>query len=583
MRHDKFILISVLAALMLSCSDLKLGNASLSDPPEDSGATLDSLFASSKNADKVLVAAYSYLPYGLPTSIDNKMGGGILESITDLQHSNRNNVNDGPVNLYYSGSLSASLGDFSGNEAYRFGSESDYSAIKYAWIFIENAHRIPDISEGERNEMIAQAKVCIAIAYSNMLRYCGGVPIIDHAVGVNESMNFPRATFEETVDFIVRMCDEAKPDLNWYQSSTNSGRMTSAAALALKLRVLCFAASPTFNSDTKFHKDANLYHCYGNYDQKRWVRAKNAAVEFITEQGKLGYYGLETPTSETHEARRLAYRKGYYERGSRESIISIRQSFNVSLHNSYFDSRIYSGPTLNWVNMFPWEDGSDFPENFDWSNPSRQPFFEDGVPTRDPRLYENAAVPGDLYYNGTIAAVHKNHPNYRAGGSGFLPMKFILRESADRAGKAPHWPYLRYAEVLLNAAEAFNEAEGGPTNAYKYVNEVRARVGLPGLQEGMSREEFRKALISERALEFGYEEVRWFDMVRWGLVDDFCKKLYGLESKGNHDKNPRSFTFSTYELPVRAWAKDWDTKWYLAPIPRTEVDKKYGMTQNPGW
>lgn len=599
MKYIKTILIIVFAVpMIISCSDLKFGDAGLSEAPETSGATIDSLFSSLTDADKVLVAAYSYLPYGIPTNADNKMGGNCLESITDLQHSACNYMSDGPRTLYYNGALNASLSSQqAGNEAYRFGSENSYRAIRYGWLFIENAYKIPDATEAEVNQKIAEAKMCIAIAYSDMLRYIGGVPILDHAIDVNEKMEFPRNTFAETVEFIVRMCDEAKDYLPWKVDPVDDGRMTKAGALALKLRVLCFAASPTFNSDEPFHPDANEFHCYMNYDASRWQRAKEAADEFMRELDRGGFYNLVQPTEATHEARRLAYRSGYYDRGTVESVISVRKGYDVSVHGTWNNAsnRMNRGATLNWVNMFPWEDGTDFPENFDWSNPERQPFFEPdgtgtppGIPTRDPRLYENIAVPGDIYWDGTVAPLHTNHQNYFPNGSGFRAMKFTLQNSSDRSGKPVHFPFLRFAEVLLNTAEAYNEADGGPSlYAYECVNRVRARVGLSPLQEGMTKEQFRDALIKERALEFGYEEVRWFDMVRWGLKEDFTKPLYGLFSTGNTQNNPTEFTFEVYKLAARAWESSnpsgFDTKWYLAPIPRTELDKNYGMTQNPGW
>ena len=368
MKCIRNIFIIILFPVLLSCSDLRFGDAGLSKAPETSGATLDSLFASLTDADKVLVAAYSYLPYGIPTSGDNKLGGNVIESLTDLQHSACNYISDGPRTLYYNGSLNSSLStQQAGNEAYRFGSENSYRAIRYAWLFIENAWRIPDAMSAEVNQKIAEAKMCIAIAYSDMLRYVGGVPILDHAVEVNEEMKYPRNTFAETVDFIVRMCDEAKGDLPWRAEAADDGRMTKAGAIALKLRVLCFAASPTFNSDTPWHRDASEYHCYMNYDAGRWQRAKDAADEFMTELDRYGWYDLVQPSEETHEARRLAYRSGYYDRGTTESIISIRKGYGVSVHATWLDgvNRGNRGPTLNWVNMYPWEDGTDFPEDFD--------------------------------------------------------------------------------------------------------------------------------------------------------------------------------------------------------------------------
>lgn len=578
---------------MASCESLKLGDAGLSSAPETSGATIETLFATKKDADKVLVTAYANLPYGITSSFDSKMGGNVLECITDHAHSNRTFGSDGPRNLYYTGSLGSNISSsYSGSEAYRFASEKDYTVIRYAWIFIENADKIPDATPAEISKMKAEAKVCIAIAYANMLRYIGGVPILDHSVSTTEEMVYPRNTFAETVDYIVQLCDEAKNDLPWYNSDANNdGRMTKAAALGLKLRVLCFAASPTFNSSSPWHADANEYHCYGNYDELRWKAAKDAADEFMTEWAKSGYYGLVQATEATPTAYRLAYRKGYYERGTTESIISIRKDYDSDYHDNWIEKAEYVCPTLNWVNKYGWADGTDFPEDFDWENPSTQPFFTGGscltgTEVRDPRLYENIAVPGDFWYNENMAKVHTNHPNYRADGSGFLAMKYVLQKNSDRENVPPHWSFMRFAEILLNAAEAYNEADGGPSSeAYGWVNSVRARVGLCPLAEGMSQSQFRDALLRERECEFGFEEFRWFDMVRYGLQDEFQKPLYGLYSEGQGGKpdNPDSFTYSVYKIPARSWETSWDTKWYLAPIPTNEVNKGYGMTQNPGW
>lgn len=587
-RFISSILIGAACCLTaLSCSDIRFGDKFLGEQPESSGANLDTMFMTAVNADKVLTKAYTYLPYGLPTSNGayNKLGVNILEAITDLHQSFRNNISDGPLNLYYNGALGANISSSSqGSEAYRFGSELEYYAIRYAWIYIENCAKIPDITDSQRKERIAEAKTIIALAYAEMLRYMGGVPLLKHSIDANETMNFPRNTFAETVSYIVQLLDEAIPDLNWKQTDNDDGRMTKAGAMALKVRVLLFAASPTFNSATKWHPEANEYSCYGNYDKERWKAVIDAAEAFFSELDKRGQYGLTQPAEQTHEARRQAYRSAYYDRGGTEILISTRRAYSNSTLSDFYGQRYYSGPTLNYVNMFPWDDGSDFPEDFNWESPSRQPFFEkDGTPTRDPRLYENVTVPGEIYYNGTVAPLHINHPSFRLG-SGFSQMKFILQYDSDRSGRPIQWPYLRLPEVMLSYAEALNEYNGSPNaTAYKQVNDIRARVGLSDLKQNMTQTEFREALLRERALEFGFEEVRWFDLVRWGREADFRKKLYGLTSKGNDQNNPTEFTYSVYELSDRFWVNTWDTKWYLAPVPQNEINKNYGMTQNPGW
>ncbi|MGL5260754.1 MAG: RagB/SusD family nutrient uptake outer membrane protein [Bacteroides sp.] len=570
-----------------SCSELSFGNKFLGKEPDSSGATTEQMFSSKSESDKVLTKAYTGLPYGLPTSWANpRLGNNLLESISDLCYSFRDNINDGPLKLYYNGALSAN--NVNRNAAYLYGGETDWTTIRYAWLYIENVDKVPDISDKEKNERIAEAKTLIALSYYNMMRYIGGVPWLDHAIDVNEPMKFPRITFAETITKIVQLLDEAIPNLVWKQDPIDDGRMSKAGAMALKFKTLLWAASPTFNSDTKWHSEADEYTCYGDYKLERWSKAEAAGKELLREIESKGGYALKQATEDTHRARRLAYRSAYYDRGGSEIIISTRHGYDVSIHSQHIDQRYYVGPTLNYVDLFDWEDGSEFPQNFDWQSPAKDPFFtysesEGMIPTRDPRLYENIACPGDMYVNGTTAPVYINHPKYNKG-SGFMIMKFILQEDNDRANRPVQWPYIRLAEIYLDYAEVLNELKGNPTTeAYNYVNKVRERVGLKNLPTNLNKSQFREALLKERACELGFEEVRWFDLVRHHRETDFVKPLYGLRSRGNDLNHPTAFTFEKVSLDQRFWADTWDSKWYLSPIPQDEINKHYGMTQNPGW
>lgn len=569
-----------------SCTEMSFGDSFLGNQPESSGATTEEMFSSKANSDKVLTKAYTGLLYGLPAGGDFRLGGNILESITDLCQSSRDNINDGPLKLYYNGSLSPN--NIPASAAYVYGGKSDWTTIRYAWFYIENADKVPDISPSDKNERIAEAKMLIALSYFRMMRYVGGVTWLDHSIDINEAMNFPRITFAQTVDNVVALLDQAIPSLKWKQEAIEDGRMTKAGAMALKFQVLQWAASPAFNSDKKWHPAADEYTCYGNYSIDRWTKAEQAGAAFFAEVKKQGAYQLIQPTSATHRDRRLAYRKAYFDRGGTEVLISIRKGYDEWTHGNFIDERPYTGPTLNFADMFPWADGSDFPEDFDWKKPAIQPFFtysetEGMVPTRDPRLYENVACPGDTYCNGTTAPVYTNHANYK-NGTGFLIMKYILQESSDRSNRPVQWSYLRLAEAMLGYAEVLNETHNGPTvEAYQLVNDVRARVGLSNLPLNLGKAQFLEAILKERAMELGFEEVRWFDLVRRDRQQDFTKQLYGLRSRGNDLNHPTSFTFEKVKLDTRYWVNSWDTKWYLTPIPQNEINKKYGMTQNPGW
>lgn len=581
----------LLPMLFNSCSEIAFGDKFLGDAPEESGATLEDMFSNFENSEKVLNMAYRGLNYGLSVSKEPILGGNVLESLTDLCQSFRNNIADGPINVYYGGQLNST--SVASNAMYNYGKSTDWSTIKHSWIYLENIDKV-DMDNQLKNQRKGEARVLIALSYFRMMRYVGGVNWLDHAVPVNAEMIFPRITFAETIDNIVELLDEAIPLMVWKQDDVNDGRMTKAAAMALKQQVLLWAASPTFNSDILWHEKADKYTCYGNYDKNRWVRAEKAGKDFFNELAKYPMtYGLIMPDGDnpSHKDRRLAYRKAYYDRGGSEILISIRKGFDSSIHTTYYDNRFFIGPTLNYVDMFPWADGTPFEgENFDWKNPSKQPFFTYSktngmVPTRDPRLYENIACPGDTYFDGTSAPVYSNCQNYHTG-SGFLVMKYILQEAGDRLGRPVQWSFLRLSEVMLSYAEVLNEVHSGPTvEAYKLVNDVRKRVGLSPLKD-LNQDQFKAALLNERALELGFEEVRWFDLVRHGMVECFTKKLYGIRSLGNNLNNPTSFTFEKVPLEqVRYWAfpDKWDSKWFMSPIPLDELNKDYGMTQNPGW
>lgn len=104
--------------------------------------------------------------------------------------------------------------------------------------------------------------------------------------------------------------------------------------------------------------------------------------------------------------------------------------------------------------------------------------------------------------------------------------------------------------------------------------------GLPKLQRNLSQEQFREMVLNERAVEFGFEEIRWFDLVRWKRAEDFTKPLYGVKIWRQADG---SYKYEKWQLAERYWKKNWSPKWYLCAFPPEEINKGYGLVQNPGW
>lgn len=578
----------IAAGISLSgCEELKFGNAFLNQQPEQIGVNIDTIFSKKYYAMQVLTKAYTTLPYGIPAGGNPKLGGDLLDALTDLSYST--GTYGGARKLYYVGAYSAA--NEGTNSKYNFTNNDIWNGIRYAWLTIENIDRVPDMTSVEKDRAKAEAKMIIATHYADMFRNYGGIPYLDHAILVEEEHYFERLTVEESVRTIVGLIDEAAPDLEWRVSDPNDdGRMTKAYALGLKLRVLLFAASPLFNSDQPYMEgkaSEQKLTWYGNYDLQRWKDAEAAGREFMTALAENGQYDLVMATEETTEAYRKAFRDAYFTRGNSEVLLSVRKNYKNSYGSNFCDAtNAYAKkqcPTLAYANLFPMANGTDFDANFNWGNPDVDPFAN-----RDPRFYETILTNG-RDYDGRKSQLYvggKDRETADTDGTGLLLYKFSQDYTeATSIGQVDSWPAMRLAEVFLSYAEVINEANGGPnSDAYDLVNRVRNRVGIGDLSKtDMTQEEFREAILRERACEFGYEEVRWYDIVRWKDEAAFKAPIQGVNMFID-ESNSTGYHYEIFDItPNRVWEDQWSPKWYLSAFPTNEIDKNYGLVQNPGW
>lgn len=570
---------------LTSCEELQFGNRFLSQQPDQIGVNIDTVFSKKYYADQVLTKAYSTLHYGIE---ENILGGDMQESITDLSYSTCHY--GGSKLLYYNGAYSA--GNEGRNTKYLFTESNTWTGIRYGWLMIENVDRVPDMTQYEKNLAKAEARMIIATHYADMLRHFGGLPWIDHAITVNEEFYYPRQTFEQTVNNIVGLIDAAIPDLQWDVEDADDGRMTQAYAMGLKLRVLLFAASPLFNSAEPYlagEASSQLMTWYGNYSPDRWQAALDAAEDFIEALNQYGSYSLLQATEQTETGYRKAFRDAYFTRHNGEMLLSVRRAYR-NTYSNYFcggaDNYAQNQcPTLAYANLFQVKEGNewkDFPADFDWENPTVDPFAN-----RDPRFYETILTNNRPYKNrqSQLYVGGLDRLTEDKDGTGLLMYKFSQDYTAATSiGAIDCWPAMRLAEVFLSYAEAINEVNGGPNDiAYSYVNKVRNRVGLSDLPKDMTQGEFRAAVLRERACEFGYEEVHWYDIIRWKNEEAFKAEIQGVNMYINKS-NPTGFTYKVFTVtPERTWKTNWSPKWYLSAFPVKEVDKNYGLVQNPGW
>lgn len=650
------IYFSVMAAscMLGSCSDLAFGDAFLEKAP-GVDVTIDTIFSSKLYADRALNSAYATLRTGLTVHANggnfehqqagNKLGWDNLDALTDIMNSHCNW--GGVYPTYYNGSYSSETENTASSTKMGFYPNQDvtWRGIRKAYLYIENVDRVPDMTEAEKNVRKGEAQMIIACQYHELLRHFGGVPLLYSSIDASNSLevDFSRKTFEKTVEFIINLCDDAANKLPWRVAAVDDGRFTKAAALGLKVRVLLLAASPLFNANQPYleacspvagnvgkipAEDVDKMVWYGNYERKRWERVVTACEEFFAENARNGnVYQLVQPETRDAEGYRKAFSGCYADRYNSEILIATfrnLRTFGDSYHRMYFGpssdtngnaGRGYGGGavTLDYVDMFTSATGEKTSyEEWIEKNGSIGTIDNNPFTDRDPRLYETVMIVGDHFQSRPaemwIGGLERGSET--DGGrapSGFCIRKFLWDYNQSTFHDRPaNYAYLRMAEIHLAYAEALNET-GQKDKAYKELDKVRNRVGLPDmsdallhrLQSGKSLPvynecalegdaELREEILDERARELAFEEVRWFDIARWKRADVFKKTLHGVNvtiksgsvAEGNLQLN---FEQPKVESVSRFWQKNFSPKWYMSAFPSDEINKGYGLLQNPGW
>ena len=425
-----------------------------------------------------------------------------------------------------------------------------------------------------------------------------------------------------------------------------SGRLTRASARALRAKVWMFAASPLFNNSKpymeytpdKVTEFTNIEHVwFGKEDPSLWNRCLQYCNEFFQDNAANGnYYQLVQPTSQDEAGYRMAYRRAYRYRNRdnyHEKLFDAHPTLTLSdggwgwgWRGFALDCYRQGGavPTNELMECFGMADGRNFPYSdiYGKKNPKVDIFAD-----RDPRLYETMLVPrqslpdgfdyaGFKYVDTWVSgAMEYDAGNFTANNvdevaSGYRKFKWLLDYTSGRMddeyiGVA----YIRLAEMYLIRAEARAET-GDLAGALDDLDVVRSRVGLgriermnPGLNLTSNKDNLIEEILRERNCEIGAEcGDRLYDMVRRKRQDLFTKplheiRIYRLDADGNRlTEGDQRWDPSTpwpdfeYENPqivngARRWWDPgfWTNKWYLDPVSRIEVQKKYGLTQNPGW
>lgn len=437
-----------------------------------------------------------------------------------------------------------------------------YRGIRNANVMLGNMDRVPWNTNTLFDPKFIKGEQLFlrAFFYFELMKRFGGVILLDRAQTVAESgSDLPRNSYDETLAFILRDLNEAISLLPIDWTASEYGRATQGSAMALKARTLLHAASPANNLTG---------------DPAKWQVAADAAQAII----RLGKYSLEADYGDVL--------------GKTESpeyiMISVKapRTWTGYISNfiappSYGANQSLISPTQNHVDLYEMNNGKAITEPGSGYNP-QQPYVN-----RDPRFYHNI-IYNDQTWQGRKVQTFTGGLDVSATSNIYTKTGYYLKRlwpeqirSVGGVTATVNYVYFRYAETLLNYAEALNEAIGPTAEVYNSINAVRTRAGIPSLPSGLSKDAMRAKIRNERAVEFAFEDMRWWDILRWKKGPEIvAQPLYGMRITR---PTPTTFAYTPFLLASN-YQKVFQEHMHLYPIPASEIYKSAGiLKQNPEW
>lgn len=506
--------------------------------------------------------------------------------------------------------------------------------IRSAYIFIDNVKANPAqlVSEEEVNRMRYEARFMIAYYYSLLLDAYGAIPftlgLTDPAAPESELM-IGQTPFDEVVNWADQELLELSTLLPAsYTEAQKYGRATSIMCLAVRARLLLFAASPLVNGNPDYVDFVNnegvpIYNSV--YDAGKWERAARACKQLIDAAEAAGHQLYYEYTGGRIDPF-LSYQNMLFRRpqdGNHE-ILFARPNCNHWEYDKHAQPRGTGGNgglgiTQSLVDAFFMENGlpiddpnSGYVEKGFSSEPEvRNTAWGEvqggGQVTlagtynmythREPRFYISVLYNGAWYRReGRTTEFYSGNwdggPTHDAPQNGYLIRKKVHPDHDPRNGTNPYRPGILYrlGEAYLNYAEALNETDPSHPDILKYVNLIRERAGIPPYGQGenalpipASQEAMREAIRRERRVELNNEGIRYRDIRRWKIGEQTLNRdFYGMNFSGTQkdddENNPLAF-FKRTVYQRRVFTK----KNYWFPIPQGEIDKNPNLIQNPFW
>jgi len=526
------------------------------------------------------------------------------------------------------------------NDTFRWGNM--WEAIRQCNVALQELPASTFDDDDLRNRLIGESYFMRAYYYHQLLRHWGGIPIIDAPYGLDDEYSIARSSFADCINFIVGDLDEAASRLDGVEETP--GRASRVAALALKSRILLYAASDLHDASTAQanssllagYGDIELVAYTGGSQDARWQAARSATeaalaeatgwkldllAQVSREEGIQNYVSLycggQSAVGDAAAAVELLFQRTHTAQYTVENDWPLG-GINFGINNGPNGYHNWAGntPIQQLVDDYEMMDGS----TFDWNNSAHA-----GAPytDRDPRFYATVLFdgadwkprPSDVASFDPANQVQTGYYDDGAGGvingidtrdaaleswngsrSHYYVRKFIdpdpvLTDDFSSAQVIP-WPFLRTTELVLNYAEALYET-GDEPGARTQLNRVRYRAGMPAVTD--SGTDLWNRIVNERRVELAYEEHRYFDCKRWMIAPTTTGSgIMGINIKATlipgqtpHDPYRYDPTVYSYEyVPAsntETEVRTWHDKMYFRPISRDEMNRNELLVNNPGY
>jgi hypothetical protein len=509
-----------------------------------------------------------------------------------------------------------------------------YIRIRACNIAIDNLKKATTFPKAVVDRLSGEAKFMRAYYYHQLVRYFGGVPLVDKPFALTDAdFLTKRNTMKECIAFIEKECDESAALLSGRTMA--AGRASSAAALALKSRILLYAASDLYDATTAKSKSTAMA-AYGNPEflayvdgnrVERWTKARNAAKAVLDLSGFGNRLNLSSPAS--REDGTSNYQNNALARNGGERELIFARYFNNAKPENGGRIGLFNGPNgyNNWAGNAPIQNFVDDYEmmdgtKFSWSNTehSSNPYAN-----RDPRFYATLMYDGSPWKPRSASAAPRDPFNQIQTGqyevssgsskvayfgldtrkssiedwngsyTGYYFRKFTDPNPAivdQNTWQQIPWPFFRYTEAVLNYVEACIEL-GDDAEARTWLNRVRFRSGMPALTE--SGAALKERYRNERRVEMAFEEQRYHDARRWMIAPSTLgNKVKVINITGTlkpgktvtlyrYDPTSYDYSYKVVDMDPGKENRAWLDKMYFLPIHRDEMNRNKNLVQNPGF